>query len=238
MMLKRSIVTLLAASVFKPAVQVLIGTAVLQTVLFLTHGMNRAVILHEAFRFSYTAGAAGVGFILISIILARSGCETSSQISLTLKRLSVSEEAVFWIQAGFNSAVYLLFWTGQIITVYLLARYYVGLQDPATVTPHTIFFAFYRSPYLHSILPLGASVRWIRNLGIIAGLGVSSAALPYVSRRGRSTVWIHVLVTLTLIFFVRRPGELTFDLIPLAASLLIGLLSIGQMKRQEVLDGR
>lgn len=233
---RRSIVTLLAAGVLRQVLLVLLGTSLIQTLLFLSIGMNRAVILHDAFRYGWTAVIAGTGFVLMSIVLSKNGCETSSQIGLTLKRLTISEELIFWIQASFNAVVYALFWFTQIITAYLLAKYYVSTLDASMVTRQTIFLAFYRSSYLHSILPLDAVIHWIRNIVLLGALGAASAAFAYITRRGRTTIWIYVLILAVIIFFVRGPGDLTSDLILMGASMVCGLLSIWQMKRQEVLD--
>ena len=59
-------------------------------------------------------------------------------------------------------AALVIFWAAQVLFVLLLCRVYLAKADPACVNAQTVFLAFYRQKFLHSLLPLAETSRWVR----------------------------------------------------------------------------
>ena len=76
------------------------------------------------------------------------------------------------------------------------------------VTNQTVFLAFYRNDFMHSILPLEGAMRWITNILILLGCGMSAAVFTYLQRRGKVAWSLFVVVACVLVGFVQELGEL------------------------------
>ena len=92
-------------------------------------------------------------FVLMSIQLSIIGCEYGSKQGYTLRRLRVSEGAVFAWQAAFNALMYFVLWAVQLALVLLMASYATEKMG-SSANNQTLFLAFYRNDFLHSLLPL------------------------------------------------------------------------------------
>lgn len=92
--------------------------------------------------------------------------------------------------------------------VLAMCRVYAA-QDPDMVNSQTVFLAFYRVPFLHSLLPLADGWRYVRNAVLCAALGVCAAAFPVQQRQGNRGFAAVILTALTVLFFVQpvRSGD-------------------------------
>ncbi len=173
-----------------------------------------------------------LAFVLSVLILARTGCDSASKQSYTLRRLSVSERSVFLWQSAYNLIALFALWALEVITLYALCRFYVGWINPSFVSGQTIFLAFYRHNFLHSILPLSEGIRWLRNLLLLAALALSCAHFSYQQRRGKLSLGLLALTPLTLVFFTAPMNQGMNDIL---MSLLAGTILTTQL--QSVLGG-
>lgn len=148
----------------------------------------------------------GAGFLLMTLLLALTGCEGKSKCGYTLKRLSVSERWVFFWQSVYNVLCYLLLWAVQILIAVALCRLYEGLAAPEYVSGQTVFLAFYRSDFLHSLLPFEDAVFWVRNAAFALSLGVCAARFPLAQRAGKRFTEVIVLVCGVFWLFSREIG--------------------------------
>lgn len=175
---------------------------------------------------SWLSWIFGATFILISVVLCYAGCEYGSRQGYTLRRLLITEKTIFWIQALYNCCCYVILWAIQIIVLGVFCLLYMKKIDAALLSNQTIFLAFYRSEFLHSLMPLEEVNVWISNMILVMGLGISAAGFPYKQRRKKFSAEIVALVGLALVYFVQPIGVVAADvvLIGLSVTIVIELL--------------
>lgn len=154
---------------------------------------------------SHIALVFGAVFLLITALLTSTGYESSGKQTYTLMRLSVSSRWVFFWQSVYNVVCYLLLWAAQVLTVMLICRLYVSHAPKEYVTGQTVFLAFYRNDFLHSLLPFEEAVCWARNAAAAAALGICAAHDPRAGA-GISKKLI-LLAAVTVFLFVREIGD-------------------------------
>ena len=145
-------------------------------------------------------------FIVITIVLCLQGTEFSSKVGYTLRRLSVSEKAVFFCQAIFNTISYLILWAVQVGILYAFSLWYTTKTPTEFVNNQSIFLSSYRSEFFHTILPLSEVMLWIRNILLFISLGFASAESPYIQRRRKHSLFIVPLSIFMLLFFITGIG--------------------------------
>ena len=118
---------------------------------------NLEIVVDES-RILWVFGAV---FLLMTVFLCQTGCGFSSKTGYTLRRLSISERMVFVWQSIYNMMCYCLLWFVQILVVFGLCNLYVNMAPEGFVTNQTIFLAFYRNDFLHSLLPMEDAGFWI-----------------------------------------------------------------------------
>lgn len=165
----------------------------------------------------------GVCFVLISALLCLNGCEFSSRQGYTLRRLSVSERSVFFWQSVYNTMCFLLLWGAQLGITLALCGLYMSRVDPPMSSGQTVFLAFYRSDFLHSLLPLEEWSLYARNIAFAIALGASSSALGIRQRYGhvRKDVSAVLLIALALIFFPSELGSGWSNMLLLCVALAV-----------------
>ena len=146
----------------------------------------------------------GVAFVCITAILCRNCCNVGSKSSYTIRRLRVTEKSIFVMQSLYNIACYLLLIGVQTAVLFGLGNYYV--QKAGSVTNQTLFLAFYRNDFMHSMLPLESMSHWVTNMLIVAGCGVSAAVFTYLSRRGKVAWSLLVVVVCVVLGYVQELG--------------------------------
>ena len=157
-------------------------------------------------------------FLLMTALLCSTGCEYGSRQGYTLRRLAVPESGVFVWQCVYNTFCFFLLWAAETLTAYGLCMLYMAGMDPAYTSGQTVFLAFYRNYFLHSLLPLADVSRWIRNVLLTAALGAVSAYFPFMQRKGRVAASTIIMAACGLIFFTREIASLVTDLLLMAVS--------------------
>lgn len=146
--------------------------------------------------------------LLFTILLCLTGYETSSKQGYTLMRLSISEKQVFGLQALYNTLCYFLFWSMQLLIVFLLGFYFIKNASEEYVTNQTMFLAFYRNDFLHALLPYEDILVWAKNIVTFLSLGICSAGFTYAQRKGKRAFELLILLGSTILFFVAPLGEM------------------------------
>lgn len=129
---------------------------------------------------SHLFGWYTLAFVLITVFLAFSTCNWGSVQGYTLKRLRVSEWEIFWIQSVYNFLCYVLLMGVQLGFLFVIGYFY--RMQYADTTNQTMFLAFYRNAFMHSILPLEEWPRLLINLLMYGGMAVTAASVPYFQR--------------------------------------------------------
>lgn len=162
-----------------------------------------------------------VALVLISIVICLPGCEFKSNTRYTLRRLSISERATFFHQAAYNALVYMMLIAVQLITVFGLSQYYLSAAPEECISNQTIFLAFYRNDFLHSLLPLEDVGLWIRNGLLIISLALAAAEYPYRQRRHKFSTTALALGIYIIVYFDQSIGQLGHVIITGVVSLII-----------------
>lgn len=126
-----------------------------------------------------------ISALLMGIIISAVGCDLGSRQSYTWKRLPVTEVQIFLCQTVYNCLCFFLLWAVELLITYVLCLLYTQWVPETFLSNQTIMLAYYRSPFLHSILPLSDALMWLRNLFLILGYGLLTALIPSYERRHR-----------------------------------------------------
>lgn len=168
----------------------------------------------------------GIFFFLLCVILSLTGCEYSgSKLRYTLQRLYVSEKCtVIWC-AVYNILCFFIFWALQALLAFLLCQLYLIKIDTTYINEQTVFLAFYQSSFLHSLLPLAETNRYIRNFVLVGGLGITTASYSFKMRHDLRGLSIWILAALVFVSFVQPIGIAT-DIVSIFCTLLISGTSL------------
>lgn len=213
MKLHWSVLMLMARSTIHKLLGLFVIMAVAEGVLFalslctwLNIGGLELILSH-----SHITVVCAICFVLVTVLLWTTGCEFSSKQGYTLQRLSVSPRSVFLWQAVYNTICYFLFWAVQTLIVLALCHLYMAVAHEAVVNQQTVFLAFYRNPFLHSLLPLDEAFRYVRNVLLVLSLGVTSAHFPLCQRRRTWSFTAIGMAAATLFLFQGNMGNFDGD---------------------------
>jgi len=159
--------------------------------------------------------------IAVTVMLCLPGCAFRSQTGYTLRRLSISERAIFVHQGVYNTLVYLLLWAFQAVMALVLCGIYVERAPAEAVSVQTVFLAFYRNGLLHALVPLSEAALWVRNGLLVLTLGFAAAEVPFMQRRKKHSAVIIGMVLYTIGIFKRAIGE-----IPQMVSVVVVFLAV------------
>ncbi|MBQ7337157.1 MAG: hypothetical protein IJW40_01750 [Clostridia bacterium] len=216
-----SILYLLLRGTFARVIVLIFATAAVQVGLFYTvlqKELEAAAAGVGAFAppetLIFRSGAApiaGVGLILLSILLCSFGSGRTA--GLALGRLRVEEKTIFWWQSLYNTLCYALLLVVQGVLMSALLLWYAKEAPAYAWSEQTLFLTFYRSGYLHGLLPLEEISRHLRNALLILSLGMCAAGYPYRRRKGHIPLNIVAMVAITLVGFCASLGSLAGDII-------------------------
>lgn len=169
-----------------------------------------SISLERMFERSHISLVLALVFVLMSLQLCSVGCEFGSRQGYTLRRLMVSERAVFAWQAAFNSIMYFILLVLQLGLALLMCSYGVEKLG-AWASNQSIYLAFYRSEFLHSLLPLDDWTRYLRNFCMIIALGTASALFSYHQRRKKIGISMIIMLPVTVLGFCGSTGSVGGD---------------------------
>lgn len=112
---------------------------------------------------------------LMYLLLIRTERRMESKSGGTMRRLRLSQREVFWIQTIYNGACLILLFGVQIwLCIWMTGVYGRGAQE-AQAPPQRLFLAFYRIDFLHCLLPMAETVKWVRNLLLVLAFSMEAA---------------------------------------------------------------
>lgn len=176
--------------------------------------------------------AFGAAALAVCLALALTGCAFSSRTGYTLRRLQIPEWQVALLQFGYNALALLVLWGWQAAVALGLCRWFAA-ACPDQTTTQTIFLAFYRSPFLHAVLPLQNAVIWWRNGLLLVTLAATAAAFPYDQRRGRKPLALPMAFALAAVNFSGSLGDVNWVMTLLCSGVLVGAAVYSLCKEEE-----
>lgn len=191
---------------------ILLGMGVLQTVLF-----------YQAFRSLHTEPIGSswyslelfeevlqdaqvhyiflAAFILICVTLIWAESERRGSKTFYLyDRLAVDFKSRFLSWSIYNVLCLLMLFAVQVLLVFGLGVIYQLLADPDFVLRPMYFSAFYKSRFLHCLLPMEEWLKWVRNVLMILAVGMEIADC---SCRGRKLYSAAMLICYLAVGFVQ-----------------------------------
>lgn len=159
-----------------------------------------------------------IAYLLITVVLVLSGTNIGSMQGYTLQRLRIKEKKVFLLQCIYNILCYVLLWATQVGVLLAASNYYMTHKTDAILTNQTVFLAFHRNDFMHSILPIQDTLNWVLLFAIIVCTGSFAADFTRMQRRGK-VAWI--LIIFVAIAFVSFPRGLEEEPI----ILIIGMIA-------------
>lgn len=174
-----------------------------------------------------------IGAMIAMNILLRAATEYDTEgKNYTMMRLSVTRKEVYYWHFVSNMLYYLLFFSVQLFTVIMLGMMYLKFAPAEYVTGQTLFLAFFRNDFCHSLLPLGDFPYLIRNLVIVISAAMWSAYYPKEVEEEKKKVHFNGFVFLPIMFI----GELG-DYFYCGLLLIFGtvgiLWKIGKIRKEE-----
>lgn len=160
--------------------------------------------LELAFSESFIRIAFFAGMLAIYLMISKTGTAKKSGCHYTLLRLSVGENWIFFWQSVYNILCFALLVMIQTAAAIGLCYYYMEVSGDNTLTHQTIFLAFYRSDFLHSLLPFDEPHSIAASIITVIILGISSAMIPMVQRHGRGHGFLLYLAWWCAIYVFQR----------------------------------
>ena len=93
-----------------------------------------------------------------------------------------------------------------------------GVQD--------VFLVFYRNSFLHSLLPLDETSRYIRDLLLAAALGLETAYFPLCQRYGKPAISTGLMAGMTVVMFAGSTGSFVTDVMVMLLSAVFAAVSV------------
>lgn len=157
-----------------------------------------------------------IAFVLICVVLTWSqGERRGVQSYYFYERMSVSQKQRFFVWTGYNISIFLLFAFAELLAVLGMGDIFTYLVPQEYESVQMYFMAFYKSPFLHGVFPMGDILRWIRNILMVTACGMEIAG--YACRK-RKPWALFILIVLILFGFSQRLGDAGMDYLLIVAS--------------------
>ena len=168
----------------------------------------------------------GIVFLLAALLFFFAAGDTAGgRVNDTLGRLAVPEKEIHLWWSALFALLFLLIAVWQILLLFAMLALWLRSPLGAYAGGHPYLLACWRSPLLHSLLPLGDLTRWLRNLILSPCLGLCLSVGAYFNRRGRRTLLPLWPIGLTMAFFVQETASFGTDLL-LTVLVLLSTLSL------------
>lgn len=222
----RSVFSLMVHSALVPVLLVILGMIAAETVAFWLAFGQGAVPLEVVWSHSRISWIFSVALVVLTLVLCRMGCRGSSNPRYTLERLSISRKACFGWQALANGLFILLFWAVQTLTAILLCFAFQQKAAAPFVTHQSVFLAFFRSPFLHTLLPFQDWLVWLSNGVTLLALAICSARFPLAQQNGhkfQETYLVLLVAVLTRNHGIHQLSPCVLTVLVCAALILFAL---------------
>lgn len=150
-------------------------------------------------------GAAALAFF----VGARTAASKGSKTVYTMNRLGLTELQMTLVFGGVFSGYFLLYWAFQLLVAY---GAFVWYSRFSLVSSNALMLAFWRSEWLHTLLPLAEWWGYLRNLAICGSFGFFAAYSGTFARHGKPP--LATLIPVVICFFMHSGGigEMVRDL--------------------------
>jgi len=111
---------------------------------------------------------------------------------------------------------------------------YANAAPAEYISEQTVFLAFYRNNFFHSVFPHMDVLMWVRNFLMLAALSLSSASFPMKQRKKKIGVSVIALVLFSIVFFVPNAGDHFTVFLAMLVYILNIMWMIYSVKREEV----
>ena len=173
---KISVVSLFLRSSFYKAL-VLMGVSLsLQAGIFLVKLQGIVFSLEDLVEFSPFKNIFMACEILLSLLLIYEFASIAK--SFKTRLLDVPPRKVYFCEAAAGSIIFALWLLSEAVLMLILSFVYINSVEAEAVTTQTLFLAFYRSKFLHFLVPMEDFLLYLKNLLIIGTLGMSACTLP------------------------------------------------------------
>ena len=164
-----------------------------------------------------------IAHLLITIILVIPGMDIGSKQSNTLKRLRIKEKRIFWLQSLYNMLAYVLLWGAQLAMLLgCCLVYQKNIPTGTTLTNQTMFLAFYRNDFMHTILPLEDTPGWWMLVVICVTTAFTAAEFTKLRREGKFGFEILILIASVFIYLPRPLGyDFVFSIVVIGFTYLV-----------------
>lgn len=230
--IRSSIYKLIAVIILMAAAQILLFNIALNSDYATAGTLMGVESLIDVSRAPLVFGAA---FTAVTVFLILSGCEFGTKQGYTLRRLAVKEKSVLLCQTGANTLLYGLLLISETLISYVLCMMYIKfaetpeIAEKALISNQTVFLAYYRSNFLHALLPLNDIFKHISNLVALLGMGFTGAVFPYFLRRKRISLEVFILMLFICFNFSNAWTTSSGDLVIIGAALFLGGIAIARL---------
>lgn len=188
--------------------------------------------LEQLFRASYIRWVFAAAVWGVSTVLYASQSENGGKLDYTIRRLRIGHRTVFAWQCAYSVTCLLILWGVQLLTALALCRFWLGQQE--AYSPQALYLAFYRSEFLHALLPLDDWTIYVRNIFLFTALGISCTGAVFWQRQGKNFFppWIAMIAAVTA-FFPAEMASVSRDMTWSVAAAFAALLSVALVFAEE-----
>ncbi len=201
-----SVLTLAARGTIDKALLLLLAMTGLETAAFycsMSHVLSQELpTLEAALTQSQIHWIAVAVFLILTPLLMIHTASASSKTGYTLGRLSVSERGFVLWQTVWHMICYAFFWAVQLLLVFAFCLWYSHSAPTELVSSQSMFLAFHRVTFLFNLMPMGYTIRWVRNVLFLMSISFTAACFSYHSRRSKVSL-VAALQTGLITFFSR-----------------------------------
>lgn len=125
-----------------------------------------------------------------------------------------------------NLMLLVLFWVGEMAILLGMAVWYNAQLPSEYAGPNTVFLASYQASLLHSVLPMGDFLRWVRNILVLICLALSTAQGASLLRRGKRPMGVFILSVVASMSWVLPAWQIALDLMIMMAAVVVAMCAV------------
>lgn len=175
--------------------------------------LERGYTLNGTMESSHISAVFLVAMGLVFFILARTEGLMEERSRGTMLRLRLSGREIFVIKTLYNVFCLVLLFILQIWLAIWMVRFYGEVMTDIYASPQRLFLAFYRIDFLHCLLPMAETGKWIRNLLFLLAFGMEAAGGWTGKTEMKNYIPMLLLYFLTVNCFVGSVGMNLTDII-------------------------
>lgn len=119
----------------------------------------------------------------------------------TLMRLQITKKQLFLLETGYHVLCLVMLFAVQVYMILWMAWMYGKISGQLDASGQILFLAFYRNRFLHCLLPLAETGKWVRNILMILAFGMEAGIREKSRAAGQAGLFV-----LTASWFVSPVG--------------------------------